>query len=180
MALITEVKMGHKEHKNSAPKSVNCYILTVSDTRTPETDESGKLIKELLINSSHKITGYKICKDDCDLLHSLLINILSSEETEAVIINGGTGIGERDITIEVIKKLFDKELTGFGEIFRYLSYLEIGASAIMSRASAGVAKNKIIISLPGSKGAVTLGMNKLILPELGHMIREIKSIKCSC
>lgn len=172
--------MGHKEHKNQAPKSVNCYVITVSDTRNEENDESGKIIKELLLKSSHNIVGYKICKDDCNLLHQLIMDILSNEKAEAVIINGGTGIGKRDITVEVIKSLLNKELNGFGEIFRYLTYQEIGSSAIMSRAIAGVAKDKIVISLPGSKGAVTLGMNKLILPELGHMIREIKGIKCSC
>jgi molybdenum cofactor biosynthesis protein B len=165
--------LGHKEHKEKAVKNVNCMVITVSDTRTEETDSSGKLIQSLLKENGHKIAHYKILKDVPVLIRDTVANAVTDNYIHAIIINGGTGISKRDTTFEAIENLFEKRLDGFGEIFRYLSHLEIGSAAIMSRASAGVCRGKIIISIPGSESAVKLAMEKLILPELGHIIWEI-------
>jgi len=161
------------QHKEKAKKSVGCFVLTVSDSRDETTDHSGQLIKTLLAEHGHKLLGYRITKDEPDKIRNLLQDALVRKEIEAVILNGGTGISPRDGTYEVVSRLLEKKLDGFGEIFRFLSYQEIGSAAIMSRALAGVAGGKILISLPGSKAAVELAMRRLVLPELGHMISQL-------
>ncbi len=165
--------MGHKEHKEKAVKNVNCMVITVSDTRTEETDSSGKLIQTLLKENGHIIADYKILQDVPVLIRDAVAEAITGKYIQAIIINGGTGISKRDTTFEAVDSLLEKRLEGFGEIFRYLSFQEIGSAAIMSRASAGVYKDKIIISIPGSESAVRLAMEKLILPELGHLIWEV-------
>ena len=165
--------MGHKEHKEKAPVQTRCAVITVSDTRTEATDTSGKLIITMLEEKNHEITGYHIIKDEPKEIKSLLKSI-DKEKAEVIIINGGTGISGRDRTFEAISHVLEKTIDGFGEIFRYLSYREIGSSAIMSRAVAGVSKGRVIISIPGSENAVRLAMSKLMLPELGHMVFELK------
>lgn len=167
--------MSIKEHKQSAPKSVKCKIITVSDTRTKETDKSGKLMIELLTEAGHVIIDHVIVKDEAAPIRDAVVKGCEDPEIEAVLTNGGTGIALRDVTIETVSALFDKEITGFGEIFRLLSYQEdIGSAAILSRAAAGVINNKAVFSTPGSTGAVKLAMNKLILPELGHVVSELQ------
>jgi molybdenum cofactor biosynthesis protein B len=167
--------MSTQEHKKQSPKVVGCKIITVSDTRDKDTDKSGKLMMELLEQSGHKIIDYIIVKDECTPIENEIIKGCNNEEIDVILINGGTGIAKRDVTIETVKHLLEKEMTGFGEIFRMLSYTEdIGSSAILSRAIAGVVKNKAVFSTPGSTGAVKLAMNKLILPEIGHVVRELK------
>jgi len=167
--------MSVKEHKNQAPDSVACKIITVSDTRDETTDKSGKLIMDLLESHGHKIADYVIVKDERELIKAEVQSGCANPEVEVVITNGGTGIAMRDVTIETVAKLFDKEITGFGELFRMLSYQEdIGSAAIMSRAIAGVVNSRAVFSIPGSSGAVKLAMNKLILPEIGHVVRELK------
>jgi len=161
------------QHKGKAKKSVGCFVLTVSDSRDATTDHSGQLIKTLLAEYGHKLLGYRITKDEPDEIRNLLQDALVRKEIEAVILNGGTGISPRDGTYEVVSRLLEKKLDGFGEIFRFLSYQEIGSAAIMSRALAGVAGGKVLISLPGSKAAVELAMRRLVLPELGHMISQL-------
>ncbi len=170
--------MGHIEHKKNirAGKSLNVYIVTLSDSRKENEDESGNYIKKSLISANHGISGYSLIKDDEDLLENLIVKVCVPEQeqrTDAVIINGGTGVSFKDITYETLKNLYDKELYGFGELFRYLSYNEIGSAAIMSRASAGIYNGKIIFSVPGSLNAVKLAMDKIILNELGHLYYEI-------
>lgn len=165
--------MGHKEHKEKAVKNINCMVITVSDTRTEETDSSGKLIQSLLKENGHKIVHYKILKDVPVLIRDSVANAIVDNNLQVIIINGGTGISKRDTTFEAVDSLLEKRLEGFGELFRYLSFQEIGSAAMMSRASAGVYRGKIIISIPGSEPAVKLAMEKLILPELGHIIWEI-------
>jgi len=162
------VSEGHKCH---ALKSVRCAVLTISDSRTEETDDSGKLIKESLQENGHSLAGYRILKDELEEIKSTVAELLDSD-VQAIIVNGGTGISRRDVTIEAVSGLLDKTLDGFGDLFRMLSYEEIGSSAMMSRALAGAAKGKIIICMPGSVGAVALGMKKLVIPELGHMVWE--------
>ena len=166
--------MSVHEHKEKANKSVRCFVITVSDTRDESTDTSGQTIKQFLTGEGHQAAGYRIVKDEPVEIEALLNQVLGSSDIEAVIVNGGTGIAPRDGTYEVVSRLFDKKLDGFGELFRYLSYLDIGSAAIMSRAAAGTARGKILISLPGSKGAVNLAMEKLILPEIRHMVSQLR------
>lgn len=166
------------EHKMEAPKSVNCMIITVSDTRTEETDKSGALIKSLLEENGHVITEYQIVKDEYEGIQTLLIEANGRKDIDAILLNGGTGIAFRDTTYEAVKNLLHKEMPGFGEIFRYLSYTEdIGTASILSRAVAGVYGTKAVFSMPGSSGAVKLAMNRIIIPELGHVVREIRKDK---
>jgi len=166
-------KMGFKEHKCHALKNVNVSVLTVSDTRTKENDESGKYIMKKLEENSHKIIFYSIIRDEKKLLRDEIEKLVNNDDVQVIITNGGTGASRRDITVDVVEGLLDKKLNGFGEIFRYLSYKEIGSPAVMSRSIAGAVKNKIIICLPGSLDAVKLGVEKLIIPEIGHLVWEV-------
>lgn len=166
--------MSVAEHKEKSKKSLRCFVITVSDTRDETTDQSGQLIKVLLSEKGHRVAGYRIVKDEPREIDSLLHDVLTRADVDAVLINGGTGISPRDGTYEVVSRFLEKRLDGFGEIFRFLSYQEIGSAAIMSRAVAGTAKGKILISLPGSKGAVDLAMRRLVLPELGHMVSQLQ------
>ena len=161
-------------HKEKGPKSVGCFVVTVSDSRDETTDQSGQLIKTLLAEKGHPLAGYRIVKDEPAQIEALLHEALGKRDVDAVIVNGGTGISPRDGTYEVVSRLLEKRLDGFGEIFRLLSYQDIGPAAIMSRAVAGSAKGKMLISLPGSKGAVDLAMRRLVLPELGHMVSQLQ------
>ena len=158
------------EHKGKAHRTVRCAIITLSDTRTEETDTSGRRIKELLAEQGQPVVSYQILKDEPEQITTVVQALLAQPEVDAIITNGGTGIAPRDTTFEAIRSLLEKEISGFGEMFRMLSYADIGASAMLTRATAGVANGKVIISLPGSTGAVELGMTKLVLPELGHMM----------
>lgn len=166
--------MSVHEHKEKGKKSIRCFIITVSDTRDETTDTSGQTIKKFLDNDKHQTIGYRIVKDEPTEIATLLNEVLARNDIDAVIVNGGTGIAPRDGTYEVVSRFLEKKLDGFGEVFRYLSYLDIGSAAIMSRAAAGSAHGKILISLPGSEGAVTLAMEKLILPEIRHMVSQLQ------
>jgi molybdenum cofactor biosynthesis protein B len=161
--------MSHQEHRHQAPKSVRCAVITVSDTRTPENDTSGRYMQEALGRAGHTVSAYMIVKDEPADIHRLLTHHIQAPDTDAVLLSGGTGLSRRDGTYEVVQSCLEKELTGFGELFRWLSYEEIGAAAMMSRATAGVAAGTVIVSMPGSSAAVRLAMEKLILPELAHM-----------
>ncbi len=165
--------MSLEEHREKSRKSVKVLVVTVSDTRTKETDTSGKLIREILEKHSHKIVDSIIIENDANIIQTFVENELTWFRAEAIIFNGGTGISSKDITVNLLEKMLDKKLDGFGEFFRYLSYKEIGTAAMMSRAMAGVAGSTLIICLPGSPKAVTLAMEKLVLPEIGHMVMEI-------
>jgi len=166
--------MSVAEHKERGKKSIRCFVITVSDTRSEASDTSGQTIKSMLGDEGHQIAGYRIVKDEPVQIEALLNGALADFEVDAVIVNGGTGIAPRDGTYEVVSRLLEKKLDGFGEIFRYLSYLDIGSAAIMSRSAAGTARGKVLISLPGSKAAVTLAMGKLILPEIRHMVSQLQ------
>jgi molybdenum cofactor biosynthesis protein B len=166
--------MSVAEHKERGKKSIRCYVITVSDSRDETTDTSGQTIRSGLSAEGHETAAYRIVKDEPVQIEALLNEALASPDVDAVIVNGGTGIAPRDGTFEVVSRLLEKKLDGFGEIFRYLSYLDIGSAAIMSRAAAGTARGKVLISLPGSKGAVSLAMEKLILPELRHMVSQLQ------
>lgn len=175
-----------EEHKKHSPRKVKVGIITLSDSKSKQkksndskyedspsdNDLSGRIIMESLQNQ-HEIVSYKIIPDNAELL---LINLdkMRDNGAEVIISTGGTGIGKRDITIETITPLFIKELNGFGEIFRYESYKELGTGAILSRATAGVWKETLLVALPGSPHAVQLGM-KIIKPELGHLVKHVKN-----
>jgi molybdenum cofactor biosynthesis protein B len=163
----------HHEHKAHAPTKVGCLVITCSDTRTTDTDTSGKLIMKLLAEQGHETAGYHVVKDEPAQITATIAAGLTNDAIQAVIINGGTGISRRDSTFEAIDALLEKRLDGFGEIFRYLTYQDIGSPAIMSRATAGVVKGRVLFSTPGSENAVRLAMEKLILPELGHLVKEL-------
>ena len=164
--------MGYREHKEISPKSVTCAILTISDSRSEETDESGRLLKGRLSQAGHRILSYVLLKNDTDSIRKNVEELLRQPDLQVIITSGGTGASHRDVTVETLTPLLEKKLDGFGELFRYLTYQEIGTTSVMSRAMAGVVKGKILISLPGSLGAVTLAADKIILPEIGHMVRE--------
>jgi molybdenum cofactor biosynthesis protein B len=164
--------MSQAEHKARAPQSVRCFIITVSDTRTPDTDTSGAAIAELLTAAGHDVADRTIVKDDPELVRGTVERQLAHPEVQAIILTGGTGITSRDSTFEVVSALLQKRLDGFGELFRKLSYDEIGPAAMMSRACAGLAAGHIVVSLPGSEAAVRLAMTKLLIPELGHLVQQ--------
>lgn len=162
------------EHRAEAPDTVKCMVITVSDTRTPETDTGGQLLQHLLTEHGYQVVDYRIVQDDYQEIRELLHNHAEREEVEAILLTGGTGIAPRDVTYEAVQSLLTKELPGFGEIFRYLSFAEdIGSAAILSRAIAGTIGRTSVFSMPGSRGAVKLAMERIILPELGHVMREI-------
>ncbi|NND72379.1 MAG: MogA/MoaB family molybdenum cofactor biosynthesis protein [Rhodothermales bacterium] len=164
--------MGYEDHKESAGSpSIRCAVVTVSDTRTEETDKSGSIIKEKLRSHGHAIEHYSIVPDQIDRIEETLESATGS--AQVVIFSGGTGISKRDTTYEIISRKLEKTLPGFGEIFRMLSYDDIGSGAILSRATAGVYRDTIVFSIPGSSGAVTLAMDALIVPELAHLVWEI-------
>jgi molybdopterin adenylyltransferase len=162
-----------QEHKAHAPVSVSCFVLTVSDTRTEANDTGGQAIRQLLESGGHSVTGHAIVRDDPDAVVRTVNGWLADARTRVIITTGGTGITSRDGTFEAIDGLLEKRLTGFGELFRMLSYDQIGPAAMMSRATAGTVKGKAIFALPGSPDAVTLAMTKLILPELGHVVQQL-------
>ena len=164
--------MSQAEHKARAPISVRCFIVTVSDTRTEETDTSGRAIAALLTAAGHSVAGRAIVKDEASLVREAVRRQLASVEVQAIIATGGTGITSRDSTYEAISALLEKRLDGFGELFRMLSFEQIGAAAMMSRACAGLAAGHIIVSLPGSEAAVRLAMERLLIPELGHLVQQ--------
>ena len=166
--------MSVEEHKSHAPVSVACFVLTVSDTRTAENDTGGQAIRDLLEMSGHTISGHAIVRDDPDTVTNTVGGWLDDAATQVIITTGGTGITSRDGTFEAIDRLLEKRLTGFGELFRMLSYEQIGAAAMMRRAAAGRARGKAIFVLPGSPDAVRLAMTKLILPELGHVVQQLR------
>lgn len=163
------------EHKKEAPTVVRCKIITVSDTRDKMTDKSGQTMRKYLEENGHIVVDYVIVKDEIKDIQVAVMKGCEDLNIDIVLTNGGTGITPRDVTIEAISGIIEKEIVGFGELFRMLSYTEdIGSAAILSRAIAGVKNATGIFSTPGSTGAVKLAMEKLILPEIAHVVREMK------
>lgn len=164
--------MSHLAHRQAAPKSVHCYVLTISDTRTEDTDTGGRAIVDLLSEGGHEVLGRAIIPDDPERVRQAVEAQLANDRVQAVITTGGTGISSRDQTYEAISGILEKRIDGFGELFRALSYAEVGTAAMLSRALAGTARRKIVICVPGSENAVRLALTRLVLPELGHLVRE--------
>jgi molybdenum cofactor biosynthesis protein B len=160
-------------HPDLEENSVNCAIITVSDSRNFESDRSGQIIQEKLAEAGHQILSYVILPDEPSQIKQQLADLSENVALNVVILNGGTGISSRDTTYDLLETMLEKTLPGFGEIFRNLSYQEIGSRAIASRSTAGIYHQKVIFSLPGSSHAVKLAMEKLILPELRHLVKQI-------
>jgi molybdenum cofactor biosynthesis protein B len=163
-----------ERHRESAPEAVRVAVLTISDTRTRETDTGGDVAEEILSEAGQEIVARQIVRDEVSGIRANLIDLLANPDVDAVVTTGGTGISGRDTTYEVVDRMLEKKLDGFGEIFRMLSYEEIGSAAIMSRAVAGTVGTKFIASLPGSRNAVRLAAEKLLVPELAHIVFELR------
>jgi len=159
-------------HKAQAPARVAAYVVTCSDSRAEADDETGRILRSALEAAGHPLCGYRVVRDEPEAIRAVL-EAAAEVGARAVIINGGTGIGRRDVTIETVRPLLDKELPGFGELFRALSYEQIGSAAMMTRALAGTWRGALVFCLPGSPAAARLAMDALILPELGHGVREL-------
>jgi molybdenum cofactor biosynthesis protein B len=164
--------MSQQHHHSQDATAVGCAVITVSDTRTTDSDSSGRTIQELLLQHGHRVDLYRILKDEPALITAAVQAVPAT--VEAIIINGGTGLARRDTTYEAVCGLFEKEISGFGELFRMLSYEQIGAAAMLSRATAGVSGKRVVFAVPGSTAAVELAMTKLILPQLGHLVGLVR------
>jgi molybdenum cofactor biosynthesis protein B len=171
--------MSYDEHKQAASDiRARCAIITLSDTRTPDTDTSGQRIRELIESASHDVAAYALIPDDPQRLRESLTQLLSGHDVDVIITTGGTGISKRDNTVAVLRELLTTELPGFGELFRMLSYQQIGSGAMLSQAIGGVIRSAshdaLLFALPGSTKAVELAMNDLILKELKHLLNELR------
>ena len=167
--------MAYQQHQEAAsPVVARCAVVTVSDTRTEATDKSGRRLRELLEADGHRVAHYEIVPDDEALLEPLIAGLLARPEIDAVLTNGGTGVSRRDRTMHVVERHLDQPLPGFGELFRMLSWEQIGSGAMLSRAAGGIASHKPLFAMPGSTAAVELAMTKLILPELKHLLFELR------
>jgi molybdenum cofactor biosynthesis protein B len=166
--------MGLEEHRAAAPPRVTAFVLTLSDTRGEADDTSGAAIRSALEAAGHRVAGRRIVREDEDVLRRTLDELLGLEGCDVLVLNGGTGIAPRDRAYDVLASVYERPLPGFGELFRSLSYAEIGSAALLSRASAGVARGKLVLSIPGSGAAVRLALDRLILPEIGHLVGELR------
>jgi molybdenum cofactor biosynthesis protein B len=161
-----------QEHRASSPRQVRCAVITVSDTRTLETDSGGQTIVELLLAAGHLVEARQIIADDPVAIRELIRRLIATGTADVILLTGGTGLSSRDQTYETISGLLTRQLPGYGELFRMLSYSQVGAAAMLSRAIGGLVEKTVVLTMPGSPGGVRLAMEKLILPELGHLVRE--------
>lgn len=162
-------------HPDSTVRSIFCAVITVSDTRSQKSDRSGQVMIQLLQDAGHSIQSYQILKDEPDDIRQAIASLQTQREIDLILLNGGTGISPRDTTYDAIEPLLDKTLPGFGELFRMLSYADIGSRAMASRAIAGTLGDQLLFSIPGSSNAVTLAMEKLILPEISHLVNQLRA-----
>jgi molybdenum cofactor biosynthesis protein B len=164
----------HLEHKSQAPPALRCAVITVSDTRTRETDSGGQAVIDHLAAAGHAVVEREIIPDDPARMRPLLDDLCGRSDVDAILLTGGTGVTSRDQTFETVSGLLDKPMPGYGEIFRMLSFAEIGPAACLSRAVGGIARGKVILTMPGSPAGVRLAMEKIIVPELSHFVREAR------
>ena len=167
--------MGVDEHKATAPPEIRCAVITVSDTRTVETDTGGQTVLDRVSVAGHQVVHRDIVPDEPESMRTLLITLGDREDVDVILMTGGTGLSHRDQTYETVTTLLGKTLPGYGELFRMLSYEEIGAAAMLSRATGGLLNRTVVLTMPGSPAAVRLALDKIILPELGHLVREARS-----
>jgi molybdopterin adenylyltransferase len=168
--------MGVQDHKEAAAQlgTFSGAVLTVSDSRTVDTDESGKILQECIIAAGHQVGAYRLVKNEMDVVTATVREL--AEQVDFIITTGGTGMSPRDLTIEACRPLFTKELEGFGDIFRLISYQEVGSAALLSRATGGSVGRALVFCLPGSKAAVRLAAEKLILPEIKHLLSQVRKV----
>ena len=164
--------MGYHEHRHLSPKNIGCAVVTITDSRSEEEDESGQLIQGRLRDHGHIVADYRLLKNDAAAIRATITELVGRDDVQAIITTGGTGISHRDVTVDTVEPMLEKKLDGFGELFRQLTHQEIGTGSILSRATGGVIGGTVVLSIPGSAGAVRLAMDKVILPELGHLVRE--------
>ena len=162
-------------HPDSTVRSIRCAVITVSDTRTQKSDRSGQMMIQLLQDAGHCVQSYQILKDEPDEIKQAIASLQTKQTIDLILLNGGTGISPRDTTYDAIEPLLDKILPGFGELFRMLSYSDIGSRAMASRAIAGTLGHQLLFSMPGSSSAVELAMEKLILPEISHLVKQLRA-----
>jgi molybdenum cofactor biosynthesis protein B len=162
------------QHHATSPESLRCAVITVSDTRTPENDTGGAAVIEHLQRAGHVVVERRIIRDEPVVMRPLLESLRDRDEVDAILLTGGTGIASRDQTFETVSLLLSRPLPGYGELFRMLSYAEIGAAAMLSRATGGLMGRKVVLTMPGSPAGVRLAMEKIIVPELGHLVREAR------
>lgn len=171
------VPEGTQAHRTEARRhaALRCAVLTVSDSRTPETDESGRWLREALSAAGQAVLDHGLLRNEEDRVRAQVAAWAGRDDLDLIVVTGGTGLGSRDRTVEAVRPLFEKELPGFGELFRMLSFQEqVGTAAILSRATAGSVRGKLVVLLPGSKAAVQLAMQRIILPEGAHAVRELR------
>ncbi|MBP2077332.1 MogA/MoaB family molybdenum cofactor biosynthesis protein [Oceanobacillus polygoni] len=161
-------------HDDTQILALNCMVLSISNTRTEKTDQAGNCISRILEESGHQVKFKQIIKDKKEDIRKMIDAGAENPEVDAIIMNGGTGLSTNDVTIETLDDMLEKEIHGFGELFRMLCYQEIASAAILVRAKAGVRRHTAIFSIPGTENAVDLAMNKIIMPELEHICYEIK------
>lgn len=166
--------MGLDQHRTAGPASVTAYVVTLSDTRDTTTDAGGGLVRAALEAAGHVVAGARIVREDAAMVRAALLEVLDATGHEVVVVTGGTGMAPRDVAYDVLATLYERPIPGFGELFRALSFAEIGSAAMLSRASAGIARWKLVFSIPGAPAAVRLALERLILPELGHLVGELR------
>jgi molybdenum cofactor biosynthesis protein B len=173
-ALLYPMSESTQQHRQAAPQSIRCAVVTVSDTRTLDTDRGGELLATSLTGAGHTVVRREIVPDDPGRIRSLVAELADAAVLDAVLITGGTGIAHRDQTFETISQMLTKTLPGYGELFRMLSYVDIGPAAMLSRSIGGVIGRVVVLTMPGSPAAVRLALEKLILPELAHVVYEAR------
>lgn len=173
-SLACPMSQSADEHRAHAPPAIRCAVVTISDTRTLETDTGGQTIVDLLAAAAHAVTQREIIPDEPKRMRALLTELVARSDVDAVLLTGGTGVSRRDQTFETVSQMLTKSLPGYGELFRHLSYHEIGPAAMLSRAVAGLVGSTFVCTMPGSPAGVRLAMEKIILPELGHLVREAR------
>jgi len=162
------------QHRKEAPRVVGCAVVTVSDTRTLETDTGGQTLVDLLTAAGHRVAARQIIPDEPERMRAVIGDLCGRDDVDAILMTGGTGLGSRDQTFETVSRLIDKPLPGYGELLRMLSYDQIGPAAMLSRATGGLIGQTVLLTMPGSRAAVQLALEKIILPELGHLVREAR------
>ena len=162
------------QHRKEAPLTLRCAVITVSDTRTPETDTGGKAVADYMAAAGHTVVTKEIIPDEPDRMRPLVASFAERGDIDVVLMTGGTGIGSRDQTFETISGMLTKPLPGYGEIFRFLSFEDVGPAAMLSRATGGLIGRTVVLTMPGSPAAVRLAMEKLIVPEVAHLVREAR------
>ena len=162
------------QHRSQAPQTLGCAVITVSDTRTAETDTGGKAVADYLIAAGYTVVSKDIIPDEPERMRPLVTALAERDDVDVILLTGGTGIGTRDQTFETISGLLTKPLPGYGEIFRWLSFEDVGPAAMLSRATGGLVGRTVVLTMPGSPAAVRLAMEKLIVPEVGHLVREAR------